>query len=265
MPTHCPECNTELVKIKADDAVWRCPNNQCPARVHNQIGHYASKAALDIDGMGEKNVLALLDAKLITDTADLYSLTKDQLLTLDRFAEISATKLIKSIQDKKNPPLARFIYGLGIRQVGAQTAVDLANHFGSLQALRNATVDELQQVEGVGEVVAESIMTWFATETNQQLLAKFANAGVEPQKVTRTGGPLTGMGFVISGTLSGLEREDAAEKIRERGGTFQSSVGKTTTYLVLGENPGASKVTKAEKLGTKIIDEDGLLKLLRAK
>jgi DNA ligase (NAD+) len=265
MPKNCPECNTELVKLKVDDAVWRCPNNHCPARVHNQIGHYASKAALDIDGMGEKNVLALLEAKMIQDAADLYTLTKGQLLTLDRFAEISATKLIKSIAEKKNPPLARFIYGLGIRQVGAQTAVDLANHFGSFEKLGKATVDELQQVEGVGQVVAESIVTWFATEANQQLLAKFANAGVVPQKVMRTGGPLEDKNFVVSGTLATLEREDAAEKIRALGGTFQSSVGKTTTYLVLGENPGASKIAKAEKLGTTILDEDGLLKLLGQK
>ncbi len=264
MPKKCPECSTELIKVKADDAVWRCPNNHCPARVHNQIQHYASKAALDIEGMGEKNVLALLDAKLIRDSADLYSLTKEQLLTLDRFAEISASKLVAAIAEKKNPSLAHFVYGLGIRQVGAQTAVDLANHFGSLQKLGEATVDELQQVEGVGQVVAESIVTWFATETNQQLLAKFANAGVAPQKVTRTGGPLDGQSFVISGTLN-MEREAAAEKIRSLGGTFQSSVGKTTTYLVLGDNPGASKVTKAEKLGTKIIDEDALLAIINSK
>lgn len=262
MPKNCPECGTELVKLKADEAVWRCPNIHCPARVHNMIGHYASKAALDIEGLGEKNVLALLDAKLIKDAADLYMLTKDQLLNLERFADISASKLIASIQEKKNPPLARFIYALGIRQVGAQTAVDLANHFGSLEKLEQATVDELQQIEGIGEVVAESIVTWFATEANQQLLAKFANAGVEPQKVTRTGGPLDGKNFVVSGTLDNMEREEAAEKIRSLGGTFQNSVGKTTDYLVLGENPGASKQAKAEKLGTTILDEDGFLKLI---
>ncbi len=263
MPTHCPECNTQLVKLKADDAVWRCPNQACPARVHNQIQHYASKAALDIEGMGQKNVLALLDAQLIRDPADLYSLTKDQLLTLDRFADISASKLIAAIAEKKQPPLSRFIYGLGIRHVGAQTAVDLANHFGSLDALGKATLDELKDVEGVGEVVAESIVAWFGTASHQQLLAKFTSANVVPTKVMRTGGPLQGQGFVISGTLTNMEREEAGEQIRALGGTFQSSVGKNTTYLVLGDNPGQSKVTKAEKLGTKIIDEDALLKILK--
>lgn len=263
MPTHCPECSTELVKAKANDAVWRCPNTQCPARVHNQIGHYASKAALDIEGMGQKNILALLGAKLIRDPADLYALTKEQLLTLDRFAEVSASKLIGAIQQKKRPSLSRFIYGLGIRHVGAQTAVDLAAHFGTLDKLRAATIENLQKVEGVGDVVAESIVAWFASETHQQLLAKFANAGVVPQKVMRTGGPLQGKGFVVTGTLAAMERDEAGDKIRALGGTFQSSVGKTTTYLVVGDNPGQSKLTKAEKLGTKVIDEKSLIKILQ--
>lgn len=265
MPKKCPECNTNLIKLREDEAVWRCPNNACPARVHNLIQHYTSRAALDIEGLGEKNVLALLDAKLIRDSADLYTLTKEQLLRLDRFAEISASKLIDSIQAKKKPSLSHFIYGLGIRQVGAQTAVDLANHFGSLEAISKATVDELQEVEGVGEVVAESIMTWFGEPSHQQLLTKFANAGVVPQKVEKVGGPLAGQGFVISGTLDRMEREEAAEKIRGLGGTFQSSVGKSTTYLVIGDNPGQSKITKAEKLGTKIIEESELLKILGKK
>lgn len=262
MPKKCPECGTELVKKKEDEAVWRCPNHACPARVHNQIGHFASKAALDIDGLGQKNVLALLDAKLIRDQADLYSLTKEQLLKLDRFAEISAVKLIAAIQAKKHPSLMHFIYGLGIRHVGVQTAVDLANHFGSLEKLNHATIDQLQQVEGVGEIVAESIVAWFASNYAQQLLAKFANMGVEAQTATQAGGPLSGKGFVLTGTLASMEREEAGDKIRAQGGIFQTSVGKTTTYLVVGENPGVSKLAKAEKLGVQQIDEAGLLRIL---
>lgn len=263
MPKNCPECNQPLHKEQAE-AVWRCQNYACPARVHNQIQHYASKAALDIEGLGEKNVLALLDANLIRDPADLYSLSKEQLLKLDRFAEISASKLIDSIAQKKNPSLSHFIYGLGIRHVGAQTAIDLANTFGDMENLTKATVEQLREVEGVGEVVAESIVTWFGGAQHQQLLAKFTNSGVVPTKVKKVeAGKLTGVGFVISGTLQALEREEAAEKIRSLGGIFQSSVGKNTNYLVLGEKPGASKVTKAEKLGTKIIDEESLLKMLQ--
>jgi DNA ligase (NAD+) len=262
MPKQCPECGTELHKLKADEAVWRCPNVACPARSFKQIEHYASKAALDIEGLGEKNVVALLDAKLIKDPADLYTLTKEQVLNLDRFAEISAAKLIQAIQEKKNPLLARFIFGLGIRHVGSQTAVDLANHFGTLDKLREATIDGLSDVEGVGEVVAESVVAWFADDRHQQLLAKFSNAGVVPQTVTKTGGPLEGKSFVITGTLDSMEREEAGEKIRLLGGTFQSSVGKNTTYLVAGNNVGGSKLQKAEKLGTKIIDEQKLRELL---
>lgn len=264
MPAQCSECGTKLEK-KPNDAVWRCPNNACPARVHNLIQHYASKAALDIEGLGEKNVLALLDAQLVRDSADLYMLTKDQLLRLDRFAEISASKLVEAIQSKKRPALNHFVYGLGIRQVGSQTAVDLANRFGTLDKLRQATIDELKQVEGVGEVVAESIVSWFGSPINQQLLTKFANAGVAPQKVVKTGGHLSGVSFVVSGTLDEFEREEAAEEIRARGGAFQTSVGKTTTYLVLGDNPGQSKIDKAEKLGIKVIDEAGFVKLLNKK
>ncbi len=263
MPTHCPECGTKLAKLKADEAVWRCPNTNCPARVHNHIQHFASKGALDIEGLGEKNVLALLDAGLINDLADIYALTKEQILALDRFADVSAAKLVAAIQDKKQPPLARFVFGLGIRHVGIQTAIDLANHFHSLEQVAKATLDQLAEVEGVGEVVAESIVAWFADPTNQKLLQKFYKLGVRPQPVKKTGGPLAGKKFVVTGTLQSMGREQAAEKIRAKGGTFQSSVGKDTDYLVVGANVGASKLTKATKLGVKQIDEAALLKLIQ--
>ncbi len=263
MPSHCPECNTKLVKLKADEAVWRCPNEQCPSRVWKRIQHYASKAALDIEGLGEKNVIALLDAGLIKDTADIYTLKKEDVMQLERFAEVSATKLVNAIQAKKKPPLARFIYGLGIRHIGTQTAIDIANHFRSLEALQAATIDELSAVEGVGEVVAESIVEWFAQPTNQALLKKFARLGVKPEEVKRVGGPLSGKNFVVTGTLESMSREEAAEKIRALGGTFQSSVGQDTDYLVVGANVGASKLTKAKKLGTKQINEQKLLELLK--
>lgn len=262
MPTHCPECNTKLVKLKAEEAVWRCPNVQCPSRVHNHIQHFASKGALDIEGMGEKNVLALLEAKLISDTADMYALTKEELLQLDRFAEISAQKLIAAIAEKKTPPLARFVFALGIRHVGAQTAIDLSNHFQTMENIGKASIEELAEVEGVGEVVAESVVAWFADPQNQQLLDKFAKNNVVPAPVKKTGGPLSGQNFVVTGSLESMSREEAADKIRALGGTFQTSVGKETDYLVVGGNVGASKLTKAAKLGTKQISEQDLLKLL---
>jgi DNA ligase (NAD+) len=158
--------------------------------------------------------------------------------------------------------LSKFFYALGIRHVGTQTAIDLANRFKTLEAIAKASVEELSAVDGVGEVVAESIVVWFSDKDNQKLLDKFARVGVEPQSVKTTSGKLTGQSFAITGGLSSMSREEAADKIRALGGTFQSSVGKGTTYLVVGSSVGASKLTKAEALGVKQISEEDLLKLL---
>jgi DNA ligase (NAD+) len=262
MPTRCPECNTKLVKYKAEDAVWRCPNEACPSRAWKRIEHFASKAALDIEGLGEKNVIALLNADLISDPADIYTLTEEQVIKLDRFAEISARKLVQAIQAKKEPPLARFVYGLGIRHIGTQTAIDLANHFKTLNRLSDVTIEEISEVEGVGEVVAESFVEWFSEPANQKLLQKFEKHGVRPQAVEHVGGSLSGKRFVVTGSLESMGREEAAERIRAKGGTFQSSIGKDTDYLVVGANVGASKLTKATKLGTKQLTEAEFLRLV---
>jgi len=262
MPTQCPECKTGLVKMKAADAAWRCPNDACPSRSWKRIEHFASKAALDIEGLGEKNVIALLGAGLVKDPADIFALSKGQVLALDRFAEISASKLIDAIQSKKTPPLARFVYGLGIRHVGVQTAIDLANQFRTLEAISVSQIDELSAVEGIGEVVAESVVEWFAEPSNQQMLKKFEQNDVRPQEVLQIGGKLSGQHFVVTGSLEQMSRDQAAERIRGLGGIFQSSIGKDTDFLVVGANVGASKLKKAEKLGTKQITEDDLLKIL---
>lgn len=261
MPTHCPDCNTKLVKAEGE-VVWRCPNNACPARTWRHIEHFASKSALDIEGMGEKNVQALLDAGLIKDAADIYALKKEQLLKLERFAEVSAQNLITAIDEKRKPPLARFLFGLGIRHVGVQTAVDLAQRFHNLDRLGEATIDELQTVEGVGEVVAESIVAWFESPMNQRLLEKFKMNNAWPEAAKSVNGPLQDKKFVVTGTLESMGREEAAERIRALGGVFQSSVGKDTDYLVAGDNVGASKLEKAKKLGTKVIDEAQFLKIV---
>jgi DNA ligase (NAD+) len=264
MPTSCPECNTKLVKYKAEDAVWRCPNESCPSRSWKRIEHFASKSALDIEGLGEKNVIALISAGLVKDPADIYTLQVKDLLVLDRFAEVSANKLVKAIQAKKQPSLGRFVYGLGIRHVGTQTATDLANHFNKLEVLAEAKIDELASVEGIGEVVAESLVEWFAEPHSQALLAKFKKLKVWPQAVKRVGGKLNGKHFVVTGSLESMGREEAGERIRQLGGTFQSSVGKETDYLVVGANVGASKLKKADKLGTKQITETEFLKIIKA-
>lgn len=244
------------------EAVYRVKGASGPLLLKRALEHFASKAALDIDGMGEKNVAALIDAGLVNDLADIYTLTKDQVISLERFAELSAHNLVQAIAKVKTPTLARFIYGLGIRHVGSQTAIDLANHFRRLDNLGTATYDELKQVEGIGEIVAESILAWFSDDDNQSLLAKFRRLGVWPSEVRQIGGKLAGKRFVVTGTLGTMGRDQAAEKIRELGGTFQSSVGKDTDYLVAGANVGASKLTKATKLGTVILTEQQFIDML---
>ncbi len=244
------------------EAAWRAVNRFDPMVLKRSIEHFASKGALDIDGMGEKNANLLVDEGLVKDPADIFALKKSDLLKLERFAEISANNLIKAIGEKRKPTLARFVYGLGIRHVGEQTAIDLANHFRSIEKIESASFDELAQLDGIGEVVAHSIEEWFADDVNQQLLKKFKKLGVWPETIKKVGGKLSGKSFVVTGTLDSLGRDEVAEKIRALGGTFQTSVANDTTYLVLGDKPGASKLKKAEGTATKIIDEQQLMKLL---
>lgn len=244
------------------DAVWRVKGLTGPLILKRGLEHFASKGALNIEGLGEKNVEVLVDNKLVSSIADIYKLTKEDILSLDRFAELSADNLIKAISDSKNSPLPKFIFGLGIRHVGAQTAIDLAENFKSLDNLSEATLEELLNIEGIGDVVAESIVAWFTDEDNIELLKTFVDLGVEPQFAELKNAPLSGQSFVITGTLESMGRDEAGDKIRALGGTFQSSVGKGTTYLVMGKNAGSSKAEKARKLGTKVIDEPELLDLL---
>lgn len=247
---------------QGNDVVYRVKGATGPILLKRALQHFASKGALDIDTLGEKNVVALVDAGMVGDLADIYKLTKEQLLTLDRFADISAQKLIDAIADKKQPPLEKFVFGLGIRHVGTQTAIDLVDQFGSLDAIEHATIDELKNVEGVGEVVAESVAAWFADEDNIAMLKKFTRLGVLPFFEKKTG-KLVGQNFVVTGTLQTMSRDQAADKIRALGGTFQSAVAKDTTYLVAGGKVGTSKLKKAESYGTKIISEADLLDLLQ--
>ncbi len=246
----------------AGEAVYRAKGLTGPIILKKAITHYASKGALDIDTLGEKNVEALVDSKLVSDMADIYLITKEQLLELDRFAEISAQKMIDAINVKKNPSLAKFLFGLGIRHVGMQTAIDLANRFRSLDNIGTASYEQLKEVDGVGEIVAESVLLWFDEEYNQALLAKFRKIGVWPETVQKVGGKLSGQSFVITGTLESMGRDLVAEKVRELGGNFHSSVGKDTTYLIVGSKVGAAKLKKAESYGTKIIHEAELLKII---
>lgn len=244
------------------EAVYRVKNATPKTLLRQALIHFASKSALDIETLGEKNVAALVDAGLVKDIADIFELKKEDLLKLDRFAELSANNLINAIADKKHPSLARFLYGLGIRHVGSQTANDLANKYRRLDTIGTLSLDQLLEIDGIGDKVADSVILWFEDEQNQQLLAKFKRLGVWPEEVKRVGGKLSGVKFVISGSLDAMGREMAAERIRAQGGTFQSSVSKDTDYLVAGENIGASKIKKAKQYGTKIIEEEEFLKML---
>ncbi len=247
----------------AGEVVYRVKGASSDLILKRALEHFASKGALDIDTLGEKNVVALVDAGYVKDLADIYTLTKEQLLQLDRFADVSAQKLVDAIAAKRTPPLERFLYGLGIRHVGTQTAIDLVSHFGSLEKLAEATLEELQTIDGVGIVAAESIAAWFADEDNLALLTKFKVSGVEPHYEVKSG-TLAGQKFVVTGTLETMGRDQAAERIRALGGTFQTSVGKDTTYLVAGGKVGASKLKKAQTYGTNIIDETTFVALLNA-
>lgn len=243
------------------EAVFRVKGATGPLLLKKALEHFASKGALDIDTLGEKNVTALVDSELVHDLADIYSLKLEDILKLDRFAEVSAQKLISAIHDKKKPELERFIYGLGIRHVGTQTAIDLAQAFGSIESLSRATLEKLLSVEGIGGVVAESILAWFADDDNIAMLKKFESLDVKPRFEEKTG-KLNDVKFAITGTLESMSREEAAERIRANGGTFQSTVGKDTDYLVAGGKVGASKLKKAQQYDIKIINEQQLREML---
>lgn len=262
MPTDCPVCGEPLSK-EPQEAVWRCNNFDCPALERGRIIHFASKAAFDIEGVGEKNVDALLDAGLIKDASDLFTIKAEDVERLERFAEISANKLVSSIQSKKRITLDRFIYALGIRHVGQQTAFDIANQFGSIDNLKKATFEELQEVEGIGDVVAKSSYEWLNSSRHIEFLNKLVERGVVPSEIKKVEGPLSGKNFVITGTLSSWSREEAGEKIASLGGKLQNTVTKDTNFVVVGDAPGSSKIAKAEKLGLQVIDEDKLLSMLK--
>jgi len=254
----------EFVRTEGE-AAWRAINRNDPTILKRGIRHFVSQGALDIEGLGEKNAELLVDEGLIADFADIYRLTKDDLLKLERFAEVASRNLVKAIADKKSPELYRFIYGLGIRHVGEQTAIDLTGRYRRLEDLSEAALkrpEELYEIDGIGEVVAHSITEWFADSANQKLLDKFKASGVWPQPAAPNGGPLKGQSFAITGGLKSMTREEAADKIRSRGGTFQTSVGRGTTYLVYGTKIGDSKRQQAADFGTKLLNEAEWLKII---
>jgi len=263
MPEKCPVCDGPVVRLP-DEVYHRCTNVECPAQIKERLRYYAHRNTMDIDGLGPAVIEQLVDGGLVRDFGDLYRLTLDDLVGLERLAEKSAENLLQAVEDSKKRPLARLIAALAILHVGTTVADLLAHQFGSLDALANASEEELQAVEGVGPVMARSVSSFFRSPQNQKVIEKLKKAGVnmEAERPGAPAGPdLSGRTFVITGSLKGLTRREAEEAIRARGGKVSSSVSKKTDYVVVGENPG-SKLDKAHSLGVKTISEAEFRKLL---
>jgi DNA ligase (NAD+) len=261
-PGRCPACDTPT--IKPEGSVWTiCPNRAgCPGQVFQAVKHFVG--ALDIDGLGEENVRRFLAEGLIKDSADLYKLTSDEVAQLEGFGEVSARNLISSLNASKDQPFERVLYGLGIPGVGYVNARNLARHLRSMDALLKATEDDLVEVEGIGPIMARTIAETLAEDRTQDLIQRFRKHGLRMEEegpAAPAEGPLVGKTFVLTGTLPELTREDATQRIEAAGGKVTGSVSKKTDYVVAGEDPG-SKLTKAQELGTEILDEPGLLRLL---
>ena len=264
MPTHCPLCDVEIVKPEGE-AMHRCPNRACPSRGLETLNNWVMAAA-DIEGVGEQLVRRLWDLGLVRSLPDLYRLTKEQLLELDGFQERSATNVVSSIDASKEIPFRRVLFGLNIPDVGWVTAQSLARHFGSVDRLAVAAQEDITEVEGLGPERAEKIVEWFAEEDNRRLVDELRELGLRfelGEEDRPPEGPLTGQTYVITGTLEGWSRDEAQAELEARGAKVTGSVSKKTTGLIVGEEPGASKLTKAQASGVALLDEAALAALLR--
>jgi DNA ligase (NAD+) len=265
MPGRCPVCGSEVIKPEGE-AMHRCTNAACPSQALERIKHFVSRGAMDIDGVGEKLCQALFEAGLINDAADLYYLTKEQFLGLERMADKSASNVLNSIEKSKKRPLARVIFALGILHVGDQYAELLAEQFHSIDQLAEASQEELATIPSIGPKIAESIVAFFRQKGNRQIIEKLRKAGVrlereEVKEARPEELPLTGLEFVLTGKLESFSRSEAEAKIKALGGKAGSDVTRKTSYVVVGADPG-SKLAKAEKLGTKTLSEAEFLELL---
>lgn len=264
-PADCPVCATALVRPEGESD-HRCPNPDCPAQAFARIVHFGSRGAMDIEGLGEKTVQLLLDQGLVSDVADVYALAdhEDRLRAIDRFGEVSVANLLRAVEGSKSRPLGNLLFGLNIRHVGATMGHVLARAFGHLDRLAAASAEEIAATEGVGSVIAGSVRAWFDDPENEALVERLRAAGVNfegpaPPSVAQT---LTGMSIVVTGTLEGFSRDGAEAAITTRGGKSPGSVSKKTTAVVVGAEPGASKLTKAQELGLPILDEAAFVRLL---
>ena len=263
MPKKCPVCSAKLIKPE-DEVLWRCPNPKCFAQQKRYFYYFISKGAFNIVGLGPKIIDRLIEEGLVSDPADLFELEEGDLVPLERFAEKSAQNLIEAIQSRKKITLAKFIHALGIRNVGEETALDLAKYFGSLEKLKRASLEDLTTVMDIGPIVAQSIYDWFHQKRSLQFLEKLKKAGVkiEISKIEVKKLKLKGLTFVLTGGLETMTRDEAKKKIRELGGEISESVSKKTDYVVAGKEPG-SKFKKAKKIRVKTIGEQEFLKMVK--
>ncbi|HEX2046289.1 MAG TPA: NAD-dependent DNA ligase LigA [Acidimicrobiales bacterium] len=262
-PDRCPVCDRPLVRIEGESDTF-CVNVDCPAQRDGRIIHFASRGAMDIEGLGEKRVQQLTSAGLLTDPGDIYHLTYEALMGLEGFADISARNLLDAIEKSKSRPLPNLLIGLSIRHLGGRGAEVLADAFGHLDRILEASEEEMAVTPGVGSVIAKSVHEFFALDRNRVVVDKLRAAGVNFQGVARSELPptLAGKAVVVTGTLESMSREKAVDAVKARGGTSPGSVSKKTAYLVAGAEPGAAKVTKAEECGVPVIDEAAFLRLL---
>jgi len=262
MPSRCPACGAEVIRFE-DEAMHRCTNAACPAQALERLKHFVSRGAMDIEGVGEKLCTVLFQSGLVKDVADIYSLTQEQMLGLERMGEKSASNIIDSIEKSKSRSLAQVLFALGIPQVGAETATLLASRFRSLDELGKAKEEELRSIPSIGPKIAESIAAFFRQEDNKRMIEELRKAGVEPKgkaPAKLSGMPLAGKEFVLTGTLESMPRQGAEARIKALGGATGSSVTKKTTYVVAGADPG-SKLDKARNLGITVLSEEEFLKM----
>ena len=260
MPTHCPSCGTLLVR-DPEVAAIRCPNISCPAQILRSLIHFCSRSAMDIEGLGEAACELLLQQGLAKTPADLYRLTKDDLMRLEGFQTKKAENILAALEKSKQNELGALLFGLGIRNIGEKAAKLLAARFGTLQAVENATHEELLSIEGFGEIMAESVLQYFADENNRKLCGDLLSLGLRPWVPRQASAALAGMTFVVTGTLPGYSRDEIENLIEKNGGKAAGSVSKKTSYVVAGEAAG-SKLAKAQSLGVPVLTEQQLLELI---